>query len=78
MTVQTIRVEKTISKRQADKYVKDKGFKIVPPGPRNPQYKNFHSYRQRQPSEFVKGSMRTKVLKASNPKVFIIYGKLKN
>lgn len=77
MTTQTIRVEKTTSKRQANKYVKDHGYKVTPPGPNNPQYKHYYSFRQRQPSEFVKGSMRTKVLRKENPKIFIVYGTLK-
>ena len=45
LEVQTIRVSKTIPKKQADLMVKKMGFKLnVKP---NPQYKNFHSYRQK-------------------------------
>ena len=61
MEVQSIRINKLISKKEADKIVKNLGFKTnVKP---NPQYKNFHSYRQIQPKEFIKDSFRVKTLK---------------
>ena len=53
--------------------VKKMGFKLnVKP---NPQYKNFHSYRQIQPSRFVRNSFRAKKI---NKDMFMILGKLKN
>lgn len=61
MEVQSIRVSKKVSKKEADEIVKKLGYKInVKP---NPQYKNFHSYRQIQPKEFIKDSFRMKTLK---------------
>ena len=58
MEVQSIRVSKKVSKKEADEIVKKLGYKInVKP---NPQYKNFHSYRQIQPEKFKKGSFRVK------------------
>tara|TARA_R100001460_G_scaffold27345_1_gene55114 strand:+ start:463 stop:690 length:228 start_codon:yes stop_codon:yes gene_type:complete len=73
LEVQTIRVSKTIPKKQADLMVKKMGFKLnVKP---NPQYKNFHSYRQIQPSRFIRNSFRAKKI---NKDMFMIVGKLKN
>ena len=61
MEVQSIRINKLISKKEADKIVKKLGFKTnIKP---NPQYKNYHSYRQIQPKEFKKDSFRVKTLK---------------
>jgi hypothetical protein len=61
MEVQAIRVNKLISKKEADLMVKKLGFKTnIKP---NPQYKNYHSYRQIQPKEFIKDSFRMKTLK---------------
>mgnify|MGYP003133209249 CR=1 FL=1 len=61
MEVQAIRVNKLIPKKEADLMVKKLGFKTnIKP---NPQYKNFHSYRQIQPKEFIKDSFRMKTLK---------------
>jgi hypothetical protein len=74
MDVQTVRVSKSISKRDANKIVKELKYKVTPPAINNPQYKNFHSYRQRDPSKFIKSSFRTKQI---NKDVFIILGKLK-
>jgi len=72
MEVQTIRVSRVIPKKEADLMVKKMGFKLnVKP---NPQYKNYHSYRQIQPSKFIKGSFRVKKI---NKNVFMIVGKLK-
>tara|TARA_A100001391_G_C4982678_1_gene255765 strand:- start:291 stop:512 length:222 start_codon:yes stop_codon:yes gene_type:complete len=72
MEVQTIRISKEIPKRQANAIIKKMGFKInVKP---NPQYKNFHSYRQIQPNKFIKDSFRVKKI---NKDMFMIVGKLK-
>lgn len=72
MEVQTIRVTKTIPKKEADAIVKKMGFKLnVKP---NPQYKNFHSYRQMQPERFIKSSFRVKPIKKG---IYMIVGKLK-
>ena len=72
MEVQTIRISKDIPKRQANSIIKKMGFKInVKP---NPQYKNFHSYRQIQPNKFIKDSFRVKKI---NKDMFMIVGKLK-
>ena len=72
MEVQTIRISKDIPKRKANEIIKKMGFKLnVKP---NPQYKNFHSYRQIQPSKFIKNSFRVKKI---NKDMFLIVGKLK-
>ena len=71
MDVQSVRVSKEVSKKEADEIVKRLGFKInVKP---NPQYKNFHSYRQVQPEKFKKESFRIKTIK-KKPKVFLVMG----
>jgi len=58
LTIQSVRVNKKFTKKQADEKIKKLGFKTnVKP---NPQYKNFHSYRQIQPEKFKKGSFRVK------------------
>jgi len=75
MNVQSVRVSKMVSKTEANNIVKKLGYKVSGISP-NPQYKNFHSYRQRQPSEFLKNSFRMKSIK-ENPKVFLVLGKLK-
>ena len=78
MEIQAIRINKIVPKDQADKMVKDLGFKTnVKP---NPQYKNFHSYRQIQPKEFKKDSFRVKVLKKRGNKTLImaVMGRRKN
>lgn len=75
MNIQSIRIAKTISLKDAKEKVKKMGFKVgVKP---NPQYKNFHSFRQIQPDKFVKSTFRVKVLKSSNPRIIAIVGKLK-
>ena len=72
MEVQTIRVSKIFPKKEADSMVKKMGFKLnVKP---NPQYKNYHSYRQIQPQRFIKSSFRVKPIKKG---IYIIVGKLK-
>jgi len=61
MEIQAIRINKIIPKKEADEMVRQMGFKTnVKP---NPQYKNYHSYRQIQPKEFIKDSFRMKTLK---------------
>lgn len=73
MEVQTIRVSKSVPKKEADMIVKKMGFKLnVKP---NPQYKNFHSYRQIQPERFIKSSFRVKPIKKG---IYMIVGKLKS
>lgn len=75
MNIQSIRIANTISLKDAKEKVKKMGFKVgVKP---NPQYKNFHSFRQIQPDKFVKNTFRVKVLKSSNPRIIAIVGKLK-
>ena len=72
LTVQSVRINKKISKKEADEKVKKMGYKIgVKP---NPQYKNFHSYRQIQPEKFKKGSFRVK----KKGDMLLILGELKN
>ena len=74
MDVQSIRVAKTVTQLQAKQIVKKLGFKVsVKP---NPQYANYHSFRQKQPNAFVKNSFRIKFIK-SNPKIMLVVGKLK-
>ena len=70
MEVQSIRINKLISKKEADEIVKKLGFKTnVKP---NPQYKNYHSYRQIQPKEFKKDSFRMKTLKRRGKQTLIM------
>ena len=77
MEVQTIRISKDISKREANSIIKKMGYKVTPPNSKsNPQYTNYHSYRQRPPSAFENKSFRTKEIKKS-PHIFMILGKLK-
>ena len=58
LTIQSVRVNKKLTKKQADDKVKKMGYKIgVKP---NPQYKNYHSYRQIKPEKFKKNSFRVK------------------
>ena len=58
LTVQSVRISKKLTKKQADAEVKKMGYKLyVKP---NPQYKNFHSYRQIQPNKFKQDSFRIK------------------
>lgn len=72
MEVQTIRISRDIPKKEADAIVKKMGLKLgVKP---NPQYKNYHSYRQIQPEKFIKSSFRVKLIKKG---IFMIVGKLK-
>ena len=49
------------------------GYKVTPISPNNPQYKNYHSYRQRDPKLFRKGSFRMKKI---NPNVLLVLGSL--
>ena len=77
LVVQKIRVSKDISREKASKIVKELGYKPTKAGPNNPQYLNFHSFRQRNPDNFIKSTFRTKIIK-KNPRVYMILGKLKN
>tara|TARA_Y100001937_G_C7114632_1_gene329507 strand:+ start:1523 stop:1759 length:237 start_codon:yes stop_codon:yes gene_type:complete len=73
LKVQSVRVRKNISRREANKIVKKKFplFKVTPIGKNNPQYKNFHSYRQADPKQFVKGSFRIKKI---TPDILLVLG----
>lgn len=74
MKIQTVRISKEIPKKQADEIIKKMGLKLnVKP---NPQYKNFHSYRQIQPDKFRKDTFITKII-TNKPKIFYIMGLLK-
>ena len=54
--------------QQRNKIVKNMGFKLyIKP---NPQYANFHSYRQIQPNKFIKSTFRTKIIKKL-PKILL-------
>jgi len=75
MNVQSVRVSKSVSKKEANEIVRKLGYKVSGVKP-NPQYVNYHSYRQIQPKEFFRQSFRMKIIK-SNPKVFLVVGKLK-
>ena len=63
LTIQSIRVRNTISRSDANKIIKKLGYNVTPINKNNPQYKNYHSYRQIQPKEFIKDSFRMKTLK---------------
>lgn len=73
MDVQSIRFDKKLfTKKQAQEKAKKLGYKIyIQP---NPQYENFHAFRQIQPEKFIKSSFRTKKLKGG---ILLILGKLK-
>tara|TARA_Y100000114_G_scaffold124521_1_gene120345 strand:- start:412 stop:636 length:225 start_codon:yes stop_codon:yes gene_type:complete len=72
LTVQSVRISKKLTKKQADEEVKKMGYKLgVKP---NPQYKNYHSYRQIQPQKFKDGSFRIKKLSADK---LLVLGVLK-
>lgn len=72
LTVQSVRINKKISKKEANEKVKKMGYKLgVKP---NPQYKNYHSYRQIQPDKFKKNSFRVK----KQGDMLLILGELKN
>ena len=61
LSVQSVRISKKINKKDANEKVIKMGYKATPPDPKkNPQYKNFHSYRQIDPSKFVPNSFRVK------------------
>ncbi len=72
LVVQSVRISKRLSKKEADQVAKKMKIKLnVKP---NPQYKNFHAYRQIQPEKFKKGSYRMKKL---NKDVMLVLGELK-
>tara|TARA_S200002703_G_scaffold65493_2_gene56586 strand:+ start:18868 stop:19095 length:228 start_codon:yes stop_codon:yes gene_type:complete len=73
LSVQTVRVSRKIPKMEANQIVKKMGYKVTPVGINNPQYKNYHSYRQLSPSKFKKGSFRVKKI---NSNVFLVLGNL--
>jgi len=70
--LQSIRVRNDIPLAQAKEMVRKKGYKPSGVTP-NPQYKNYHSFRQRQPKEFKPGSFRTKKIN----QFLYVYGELK-
>ena len=74
MVLQSIRFnKKNWSKKDATENVKKQKLKVsVKP---NPQYKNFHAFRQIQPNKFDKNSFRTE---KKNNGIILIFGKLKN
>jgi hypothetical protein len=74
MKLQSIRFDKKqYSFKEAKEHAKKLGLKVgVKP---NPQYKNYHAFRQLQPREFIKGSFRTEKKRGG---ILLIIGKLKN
>tara|TARA_Y100001972_G_C7463808_1_gene236533 strand:- start:51 stop:284 length:234 start_codon:yes stop_codon:yes gene_type:complete len=75
LVVQSVRVNKSIPKIEANKVVKKMGYKATRPDKiKNPQYKNYHSYRQVDPNKFKKGSFRIKKI---SPTVLMVFGVLK-
>ena len=76
LVVQTVRISKDISRDKASKMVQEMGYKATKAGINNPQYLNYHSFRQRQPQDFIKSTFRIKTIK-KNPRVFLVLGKLK-
>ena len=62
LKVQSVRIRNNISRTEANKIIKKMGYKVTPISANNPQYKNFHSYRQINPNKFKKGSFRIKKL----------------
>ena len=71
LKVQSIRVSKKIPKLEANQIVKKMGYKVTPVSKNNPQYKNYHSYRQLDPNLFQKNSFRIKKI---NQDVFLVLG----
>ena len=72
-TIQSIRVSKDVPLAEAKKIVRKMGYRVSGISP-NPQYKNFHSYRQMNPNKFKKGSFRIKKI---SPTVLLVLGVLK-
>ena len=62
LKVQSVRVSKKFSKKKADEIVRKMGYKVTPVNKNNPQYKNYHSYRQVEPKKFKKDSFRVRKL----------------
>lgn len=61
LTIQSVRINKKIPKAEANAMIKKMGYKVTPPDKKNnPQYTNFHSYRQLDPRKFVPKSFRIK------------------
>ena len=74
LTIQSIRVRNTISRSDANKIIKKLGYNVTPINKNNPQYKNYHSYRQKDPKLFKKGSFRIKKI---SPNILMVLGNLK-
>ena len=51
LKVQSVRIRNNVSRREANKIVRRMFplYKVTPISKNNPQYKNFHSYRQKDP-----------------------------
>jgi hypothetical protein len=63
LTIQSVRINKKIPKTEANRMIKEMGYKVTPPDKKNnPQYSNYHSYRQLDPNRFVPNSFRIKKL----------------
>ena len=72
-TIQSIRVSKDVPLSEAKKIVRHMGYKDKGVTP-NPQYKNFHAFRQKQPKEFKPKTFRTQYI---NKNTLVVYGELK-
>lgn len=75
LTIQTIRISRDITRLKASQIIRDMGYKATPQGPNNPQYKNYWSFRQRNPKDFIKSTFRTKMI-MKKPEIYLIMGKL--
>lgn len=75
LKVQSVRIRNNVSRREANKIVRRMFplYKVTPISKNNPQYKNFHSYRQKDPKEFKKGSFR---IKKVTPDILLVLGDL--
>lgn len=74
LVVQSVRISNKIPKQEADKMVRKMGYKPTPISKNNnPQYKNYHSYRQIDPKKFKKNTFR---IKRINPSTFFVLGHL--
>lgn len=71
LSIQSIRFnKKQYTLQEAKTTAKESGFKVnVKP---NPQYKNWHSFRQRQPSAYDTSSFR---IVKPNPDIILVIGK---
>lgn len=72
-TIQSIRISKDVPLAEAKKIVRKMGYRVSGISP-NPQYKNFHAFRQKQPKEFKPKTFRTQYI---NKNTLVVYGELK-